>query len=124
MARNHLNLSTATAILLALGGSCTRRTISCQTFPDLEPVACELTKDAGVIVSGQSLANLAFGPEGLGSILVGNRDPYGLYFVNRQGKTAPALMFDNGADYVVEGLARTVKGGKVGFVNTRLDEVV
>ena len=51
-------------------------------------------------------------------------DDRGLYFVNRQGKTAPAFQFDNGPDYVVEGMARTVKNGKVGFVNTQLDRVV
>lgn len=62
-----------------------------------------------------------FGPEGLGSIVVNGR---GLYFVTRQGKTAPAFPFDNGPDYFVEGLARTVKDGKVGFVDNRLDSVV
>jgi len=49
-------------------------------------------------------------------------DPF--HFVNRQGRTAPAFPFDNGADNVVEGLARTVKAGKVGFVNPALDVVV
>jgi hypothetical protein len=32
--------------------------------------------------------------------------------------------FDNGTDYVVEGLARTVRAGKIGFVNTWLEQVV
>jgi hypothetical protein len=79
-----------------------------------------LTGGGSIVLSAQSLANEDFGPEGLGSIIVIDQ----LYFVNRQGKTAPALVFDNGPDYVVEGLVRTVKDGKVGFVNTRLDQVV
>lgn len=47
-----------------------------------------------------------------------------LYFVNGSGRTAPAFLFDNGADYFVEGLARTSKSGKVGFVDASLNEVV
>jgi len=80
-----------------------------------------LTTDGNIVVDKQSLADLSFGPEGLGSIVVDNR---GLYFVTRQGKTTPALNFDNGPDYVVEGLARNVKNGKVGFINTELNQVV
>ena len=38
--------------------------------------------------------------------------------------TAPALPFDNGPDYFVEGLARTIRDGKVGFVDDRLELVV
>jgi hypothetical protein len=82
---------------------------------------CELTSDGNIVVAKHSLADIAFGSEGLGSIVVDNR---GLYFVTHEGKTTPALNFDNGPDYVVEGLARTVKNGKVGFINTELDPVV
>jgi hypothetical protein len=46
-----------------------------------------------------------------------------LYLIS-SGKTAPALWFDNGADYFVEGLARTVRAGKVGFVDKSLSEVI
>ncbi len=40
------------------------------------------------------------------------------------GKTVAALTYDNGADYFQEGLARTVHGGKIGFVNEALDVVI
>jgi hypothetical protein len=56
----------------------------------------------------------------VGSIFVDDA----LCFVNREGKTLPAFPFDNGADDFVEGLARNLEGGKVGFVNTRFDQVV
>jgi hypothetical protein len=109
--------------VLLLASSCTRssRAIGCHFFPDREPAMCKQATDGNIIVSRKSLANASFGPEGLGSIVVDGR---GLCFVNRQGRTAPAFTFDNGPDYMVEGLARTVKDGKVGFVNTGLDQVV
>ena len=47
-----------------------------------------------------------------------------LFFALPSGRTAPALVFDNGPDYFVEGLARTVRDGKVGFVNEELEVVV
>jgi hypothetical protein len=46
-----------------------------------------------------------------------------LYFVSRRGETAAALTFDNGPGYFVEGLARTVGNGKVGFVDASLEVV-
>jgi hypothetical protein len=101
-----------------LGSSCTdsnleqHRVITCQFFPELEPAVGEQTSDGGIVLSRQSLPNASFEPEGLGTILIDDR---GLYFVERKGKTAPALHFDNGADWVVEGLARTVKNGKSGY---------
>src|SRR5260370_12368528 len=120
-------VSAATWVLL-LAVSCTRssdhvqnRLIGCHRFPNLEPAVCVLTTDGNIVVDKQSLADLSFGPEGLGSIVVDNR---GLYFVTRQGKTTPALNFDNGPDYVVEGLARNVKNGKVGFINNELNQLV
>src|SRR5947209_3655674 len=94
----------ATLALLA-ASSCMRssdrvqhRLIDCHHFPEREPAVCEVRSDGGIVVFRQSLAPISFGPEGLGSIVVDNR---GLYFVTRQGKTAPAFNFDNGADYVV-----------------------
>lgn len=47
-----------------------------------------------------------------------------LLFALASGKTAPALPYDNGADYFVEGLARTPRDGKVGFVNAALQVVI
>jgi hypothetical protein len=92
--------------------SCTRtRAIGCHIFPEGE-AACELARDGSIRVTGTPQA---------GAIAVEGR---GLYFVNRSGKTAPAFPFDNGPDYFVEGLARTVKDGKVGFVDADLNVVI
>jgi hypothetical protein len=97
------------------------RPIACHSYPDWGPVKCDVAKDDSVVVSMRSIAKIHFSSEGLGSIIVDSR---GLYFVTHSGKTAPALLFDNGPDYFVEGLARTLDNGKVGFVNTKLDQVV
>jgi hypothetical protein len=45
-------------------------------------------------------------------------------FALDSGRTAPALPFDNGPDRFVEGLARSIRDGKVGFVDESLDLVV
>src|SRR5690242_19391281 len=100
-----------------LASSCAHSShaIGCRFFPNQEPAACEQASDGSIALSQASLAVASFGPDGLGAIVVDGR---GLYFVNRRNRTAPAFPFDNGPDYVVEGLARTVQGGKVGFVDT------
>ena len=47
----------------------------------------------------------------------------GFYYVRRDGRMARVLQFDNGADYFVEGFARTVAGGKIGFIDRHGREV-
>lgn len=47
-----------------------------------------------------------------------------LLFALRSGRTAPALPFDNGPDDFVEGLARTIREGRVGFVDEELEVVI
>ncbi len=108
-------------VCLLLASSCAHRVKDCRLFPSLEAAECEQAGDGRIVVKPGSIARAAFGSEGLSAILVDGRT---FYFVNRHGKTEPALAFDNGPDYVSEGLARTVKNGKVGFVNTRLDVVI
>ena len=98
-----------------------RHPFQCNLFPEAEPAVCEQTRDGRIFLARESLPHVVFGDQGLGTIVVGKGS---LYFVNRNGKTAQAFRFDNGADYVVEGLARSVKNGKIGFVNTKLEQVV
>jgi hypothetical protein len=76
--------------------------------------------DGSLTVSSEVLPEASFGDDGLAAVWIDRQ----LYFVHRTGKTAPAFFFDNGPDYFVEGLARTVRDGKTGFVNSELDEVV
>lgn len=115
--------ATLGTVAMTLEFSCTRSRALlavCHSVPDMEPIACELKK-GDLVVTPQGLTKLSFDSDAPAAILVNDHD---FYFVIRTGKTAPALKFDNGADYFVEGLARTVKNGKVGFVNPQLDIVI
>jgi hypothetical protein len=78
--------------------------------------------DGTIVVRREAMARagVKFPNDGVGEALIDHQ----LYFVTPQGRTAPAKISDNGADYFVEGLARTVRNGKIGFVNIRLDEVI
>lgn len=119
-----MNVSVVSTIvgILALSSCAPRdRLIDCHVFPEGKSLTCLQTTAGSVVVPPQSLAGFDFEGNATGTIVVGKDQ---LYFLNPHGKTAPALRFDNGADYFVEGLARTVKGGKIGFVNTDLVEVI
>ena len=45
-------------------------------------------------------------------------------YVNAVGSAVPVLAFDNGPDYFVAGLARTIQDGKVGFFDEDLAIVI
>jgi hypothetical protein len=47
-----------------------------------------------------------------------------MHYVNAAGRAAQVLLFDNGADDFEEGLARTVRGGKIGYLDRSLVERV
>jgi hypothetical protein len=98
--------------------------VSCDFHPPGETTVeeCAVRNPDGTltVVSSAVLADGTFGDDGLAVIWIDEQ----LYFVNRTGRTAPAFLFDNGADYFVEGLARTTRDGRIGFVNTELVEVV
>lgn len=49
---------------------------------------------------------------------------FGSAYVNKQGKVVLMHTFDNGADYFHEGLARSIKDGKLGYVNRALETVI
>jgi len=100
----------------------TRRPIACSFFPEGPAVACVEAKDGSIAVSAPSLAHASFGFGGFDAITIAGRE--GVHFVSRSGKTARAVMYDNGPDYVVEGLARIQRNGKMGFVNLQLDDVI
>jgi hypothetical protein len=109
--------------LVACSAAGTPDRASCEFHPPGEtPVEnCAVRNpDGSLTVRDEVLVDAPFGEEGLAALWIDQQ----LYFVTRTGKTAPAYYVDNGADYFVEGVARTVRDGKVGFVNPELDEVV
>jgi hypothetical protein len=46
------------------------------------------------------------------------------FYVDRRGRAVRVHVFENGADYFAEGLARTVSGGKFGYVDRKLRVVI
>ena len=95
---------------------------ACSSFPpEADPVAdCARREAGGEIVVRPGVVPEGGEPGSVQALMVEGQ----LLFVLASGKTAPALPFDNGPDYFVEGLARTVRDGKVGFVDEELDVVV
>jgi|GEM_PF-1167438 len=96
--------------------------LACSPFASQAEVVAECarrTPDGEVVIRPGALPALdgATTPRG---VLVEDT----LFFALESGKTAPALLYDNGPDYFVEGLARSPRGGKIGFVDERLDLVV
>jgi hypothetical protein len=78
-----------------------------------------LRRDGSLTVHHDHLDDLQF-TDGLASILVDT----GWYYVTPAGRTAPVLTHDNGPDYFEGGLARTIRGRKVGFIDRTLTEVI
>jgi hypothetical protein len=80
------------------------------------------TRDAGgqLRIIPSALAHLYFGADGLSAVWIEGV----LLHVSRAGRTAPAFPFDNGADYLVEGVTRVLINGKVGFVDASLAEAI
>ena len=88
---------------------------------ELQPrgVCAILPADGRLSVYNDHLNELYFS-DGLASV----HTPNGWYYVTSAGHTAPVVTFDNGPDYFSEGLARTTRSGKIGFIDRSLSEVI
>jgi hypothetical protein len=85
------------------------------------PGCCCILADGSLQVQPRHLHSMLYDEQGLATLHVPD---IGVAYVTRDGTTAWMYPFDNGADYFVEGLARTVKGSKIGFVDPSLDTVI
>jgi hypothetical protein len=63
---------------------------------------------------------LFFDDAGLAAITIGSQD----YYVRRNGRMAAVLRSDNGPDLFSGGLVRNLQGGKVGFLDKNLRQVI
>ncbi len=61
-----------------------------------------------------------FNEDGLAEIRVYD----GIYYINKNKRLVRTHLFDNTADYFKEGLARTIKNNKFGFINKKLEVVI
>ena len=120
----------ALVVLLLVAGSCAAEPrdsgpewpIACTLFPpQADAIAdCARRDDDGELRLRPGVLTGEGASEGVSAVLIEGE----LFFALNSGRTAPALFFDNGPDYFVEGLARSMRDGKIGFVNERLDLVV
>ncbi len=98
--------------------------LTCTFFPPgddpREVPGCARREKDRLVVSQVALLQMRFESNGLATAAIGSD----FLYVDRGGKTAPVLPLDNGPDRFVEGVARTTRGGKVGFVDESLNEVV
>jgi hypothetical protein len=86
------------------------------TFPD-----CAARDPAGAIrLAPAHLRRLDYDRTGLAAIHIGES----FLYVRRDGRTAPAMTMDNGADLFVDGRARSQLGGKIGFIDRSLRVVI
>ena len=79
------------------------------------------SKDAqgGVHLQPQHGALLTYDRDGLAGVYVD-----GWYYLTRDGSSAAVMAFDNGPDPFAEGLARALAGGKVGYIDRHLRQVI
>jgi len=70
-------------------------------------------------ISPEHLSKLLF-RDGLAVVLVDDK----AFYVARSGKAARVHVFENGADYFSEGLARTISQGKFGYIDRKLTIVI
>jgi hypothetical protein len=70
-------------------------------------------------ISPEHLSKLLF-RNGLAVVLVDDK----AFYVAKSGKAARVHVFENGADYFSEGLARTISHGKFGYIDRKLTVVI
>ena len=66
-------------------------------------------------------AALHYDANGLASVYI---DGGGWHYLTRDGRAAPVMSMDNGADPFVDGRARSPVGGKIGFIDRHLVLVI
>lgn len=73
-----------------------------------------------LLVYSRHLDNMDYLEENLSVLQTDN----GVFYVSKEGSIVRTHFFDNSADYFEEGLARTIKRKKFGFINKKLDVVI
>ena len=91
-------------------------------YPESSPQGeCgKLLDDDNFQIYQSHLDRLLFSADGLAPVFVGEK----AFYVTKAGTSARVHYFDNGADYFVEGLTRTISKGKYGFMDEKLNVVI
>nr|WP_086937392.1 WG repeat-containing protein [Thaumasiovibrio occultus] len=93
-----------------------------ETLVTVAPTQCIKDEEGNLTLLPPHLTRMDFDEHGLTGLYV--HDPLQVFYVNRQGEMMEAMFFDLGPDYFVEGLARTVVDGKIGYFNRDFDIVI
>jgi hypothetical protein len=94
------------------GTSCTALTQE----DGLQPLPGCQWLDGHLELDAASLASLSYDQDGLAAVYAGG----GFHYVRADGRQLPVITFDNGPDYVVEGLVRGRVGQRIGYFDTQL----
>jgi hypothetical protein len=123
MKRNYscflLALLCISATALAHAAECRYIPLNRQQGLSMQGECGKLTGEDGFRIFPSHLKKMSF-TEGLAEVFVNDK----VFYVSKSGKAVHIYLFDNGADYFSEGLARTISGGKFGFVDNRLNLII
>ncbi|WP_421569895.1 WG repeat-containing protein [Stenotrophomonas sp. PD6] len=110
----------AAVLLPALGSA---QAPACQRLTEeygLQPLAgCHLDQGRPVL-DAAALARLDYDPHGLAAVYAADS----FHYVTRQGRTQAVITWDNGPDYLEEGLLRGRVGPRIAYFNAALEQAV
>lgn len=73
-----------------------------------------------LLIYSKHFDNMDFSEDNLSSLYT----DHGMFYVSKSGDVVRTFFFDNGADHFKEGLTRTIKRQKFGFINKELKVVI
>jgi hypothetical protein len=89
--------------------------------PEDELANCaSVKKDGSLVLAPKTISAIRGRDHERVAVIIGST----LYYVNPDGRVAPVLLYENGADYFAEGLARTPRRGRIGFIDRDLVEQI
>lgn len=80
----------------------------------------QIDSTGNISLNKNTFKQVWFNKDGLADIRIHN----GIYYINKNAQLVRTHLFDNGPDYFKEGLARTIKNNKFGFINKKLTVVI
>lgn len=91
-------------------------------YPELTTFKnCGQVDNTGEIsLNDKTFKQVWFNKDGLADIRIHD----GIYYINKNAELVRTHLFDNGPDYFIDGLARTIKNNKFGFINKKLTVVI
>ena len=80
----------------------------------------QIDSSGNISLNKNTFEQVWFNKDGLADIRIHD----GIYYINKDAQLVRTHLFDNGPDYFKDGLARTIKNNKFGFINKKLSVVI